>query len=1245
MLRLFRLPTARLWLCAWALYVLAQLGHTVAAQTGLTLTQPTYNCATGAITFNTTGGNGTPITYSAAGISRSDAGSNNGTVEAGLRADPKPIVITATQSGMSTSYAFDLASFCATPSNRPPVFNGSLPVGSGTVGRTLYYYIPTGAFVDPEGETLTYSGTGMPEGVVVEPTTGTVYGTATSPGFSLITIIATDPRGQSARAQFVLGVNPAGSTFALAQPTYNCSTGAITFNTTGSNGGPITYTAPGITRNDPGSATGTVEPGLRADPKPIIITATQGGAIATYVFDIASFCAGGGPVTPPPAFSGTLGSTTGTVGQSFSYTIPNGSFSATAGQSLTYAASGLPGGLTINRNTGAITGTPTTAGSNTVVITATSSATSTTVSSGTSTTGTSGTGTSGTATVGQSATASLGIVISSSVTSGTSTTGTSGTGTSGGTAFAGTLGSATGTVGQSFSYTIPNGSFSATAGQSLTYAASGLPPGLAINRNTGAITGTPTTAGSNTVIITATSSATSTTVSSGTSTTGTSGTGTSGTATVGQSFSGTLGILINASVTSGTGTSGTGTTGTAFVGTLGSATGTVGQSFSYTIPSGSFSATAGQSLTYSASGLPPGLTINTGTGAITGTPTTAGSNTVIITAITSGTSTTVSSGTSTTGTSGTGTSGTATTGQSFSGTLGILINSSVTSGTGTAPVFSGTLASATATVGQAFTYTLPTGAFTSPTGQSLTYNASGVPLGLSVNAATGAISGTPTQAGNSAVVIFATNPSGQSASALLGITVNPGTSTTGTSGTAFVGTLGSATGTVGQSFSYTIPTGSFTATTGQSLTYAATGLPAGLTISPGTGAITGTPTTAGSNTVVITATSSASSTSGTSGTGTSGTATVGGSASGTLGIVINSSVTSGTSTTGTSGTGTSGTGIVFNGPLTSVTGTVGQAFSYTLPTGTFTGGQSVSYAATGLPAGLTINGATGAISGTPTAAGSNTVVIRATPGSSTSGTSGTGTSGTATVGQSASGTLGITISSSVTSGTSTTGTSGTGTSGTAPVFSGSLVSATGVVGRAFSYTLPTGTFTAGGSQTLTYAATGLPAGLSINAATGTISGTPTAAGSNTVVIVASTGSSSSGTSGTGTSGTATSGTATGGTSTVGQSASGTVTITISASSASGRLATVDLNPIGITAVGGNPVSNGIVEVAVTGIAGEPVQVLLTDSKGQIIGQQRRERGQSEERFRFDVSRQPGGTLLLRAATETRSHTIRLLKID
>ncbi len=75
----------------------------------LQLLAPTYNCATGAITFNTSGGNGSTISFTAPGIQRASATSNTGTVEAGLRADPKLITIMAMQSGASASYSFNPA--------------------------------------------------------------------------------------------------------------------------------------------------------------------------------------------------------------------------------------------------------------------------------------------------------------------------------------------------------------------------------------------------------------------------------------------------------------------------------------------------------------------------------------------------------------------------------------------------------------------------------------------------------------------------------------------------------------------------------------------------------------------------------------------------------------------------------------------------------------------------------------------------------------------------------------------------------------------------------------------------------------------------------------------------------------------------------------------------------------------------------------------------------------------------------
>src|SRR5207302_5080769 len=115
----------------------------------------------------------------------------------------------------------------------------------------------------------------------------------------------------------------------------------------------------------------------------------------------------------------------------------------------------------------------------------------------------------------------------------------------------------------------------------------------------------------------------------------------------------------------------------------------------------------------------------------------------------------------------------------------------------------------------------------------------GLPAGLSVNTSTGLISGTPTTAGTYTVTISATNAGG-TGSHTLTLTINPPT--------PVIQPPFTATGQVGVAFSYTITA------TNNPTSYDASGLPAGLSVNTSTGLISGTPTTAGTYTVTISAT-------------------------------------------------------------------------------------------------------------------------------------------------------------------------------------------------------------------------------------------------------------------------------------------------------------------------------------------------------------------------------------------------------
>ncbi len=205
-----------------------------------------------------------------------------------------------------------------------------------------------------------------------------------------------------------------------------------------------------------------------------------------------------------------------------------------------------------------------------------------------------------------------------------------------------------------------------------------------------------------------------------------------------------------------------------------SASATLGQPFAYQI------AATNSPTSYNANGLPSGLSVNTSTGVISGTPTGTGTSTVTMSA---------------TNASGTGTA-----------TLTINVLAAP-------PVITSTL-TASGNTSTPLSYAIT--ASNSPT----SYSAAGLPSGLSVNTSTGVISGTPSAAGTSNVTISATNSGGTgSATLVLSIALGAPAITSPLSATAALNT----------SFSYSI------AATGSPTSYNATGLPAGLSVNTSTG--------------------------------------------------------------------------------------------------------------------------------------------------------------------------------------------------------------------------------------------------------------------------------------------------------------------------------------------------------------------------------------------------------------------------
>ena len=300
-----------------------------------------------------------------------------------------------------------------------------------------------------------------------------------------------------------------------------------------------------------------------------------------------------------------------------------------------------------------------------------------------------------------------------------------------------------------------------------------------------------------------------------------------------------------------------------------------------------------------AGSLPPGLSLNATSPSIVGTPTTPGTYSFTLQIVDSSTPP-----------------------QTVTSPETIVVAAPLALAPVTAP---------TATVGNSFILALSATGGITPYTYSI--SAGALPAGLTLNAATGAISGIPTAASNASFTVKVADSSSpaQTATASQSLTVATGLHVSGStvpdavSGAAY-NTVLSASGGLNP-VTWSVTSGS---------------LPAGLTLNPATGAISGTPAAVGSSTFTLKVTDSSS----------------------------------------PAQSGTSSSTLNVYAPLV-VSATVPNAVANQAYTGSLiaTGGDAPftwAITAGSLPAGLTLNSSTGQITGTPTTGGTVSFTVQAT---------------------------------------------------------------------------------------------------------------------------------------------------------------------------------------------------------------------------------------------------------------------------
>lgn len=210
---------------------------------------------------------------------------------------------------------------------------------------------------DPDGDVLTFSATGLPAGIAIHPTTGVISGTlGYATGGEYDVVVTVSDGSLTATAPFHWTVTDVNAPPVITTPGNRTNAEgdsvSVAIVASDADGQALTYTAsglpPGLTIDSTGLITGLLSYTTFGTYPAATVTVSDGVTSRSVTFTWTVTNVNQPPVVVNP---GTQTSAEGAI-----VSLPI-SASDPDGQPLTYSASGLPTGLSINPTTGIITGT------------------------------------------------------------------------------------------------------------------------------------------------------------------------------------------------------------------------------------------------------------------------------------------------------------------------------------------------------------------------------------------------------------------------------------------------------------------------------------------------------------------------------------------------------------------------------------------------------------------------------------------------------------------------------------------------------------------------------------------------------------------------------------------------------------------------------------------------------------------------------------------------------------------------